>query len=138
MSETQREGDVGKEIGREPIRVKWGLLCELWCAPIDQTEDEQRAFLETLRENVGNDFAACPLEYIADRLYGGWQCYDYPDRHHVFFDTGAYGYTAAAEGHYWPNDRRADQWQELCGQYGDDQPLLVAPWTADRPERETA
>jgi hypothetical protein len=122
-----------EDLGRKPVLAKWTLLGELWCLPLDQTEDEQQAFFELLRENQGSDFAACPTKYIADRLYGGFKCYEYPDRHHVIFDTGAYGYLAAAEHSYWPNDGRGEKWDELLKGYPAADLIASAPFTEGRP-----
>jgi hypothetical protein len=100
---------------REAYCAGWGLFGEWWCVPVDMTESEKRAFLQRLRDNMGSDFCRCPLEYIEDRLFGGFECADCEDRRHVHFATGHYSFLAAEQGRYWPlpwSDTR-EVWHKL-------------------------
>lgn len=59
---------------KRTIRTQWGLLGQWWCVPFDYTPEETEALATYLREELGPDFAACPLDYIKDRLFGGFGC----------------------------------------------------------------
>ena len=119
---------------REPVPAGWALLSEWWCVPVDMTADERAIFLLRLRTNMGADFAACPLDRIADRLYGGFHCAE-GDRRHVCFDTGAYSYIAAGDGHYSPEtpEDRAAKWHELRGQNAGQTFYCDGPFSEDAP-----
>jgi len=93
----------------------WSLLAQWACVPVDLTEEEEQQFLEDARASMGSDFAACPLEYVRDRMFGGFLCPDNPNRRHVCYSTGSYSFLAAREGRFWPLDanRRAEIFAEI-------------------------
>lgn len=115
-------------------RTRWGLLGEWYCVAVDLTDEEQEQMCVAVRDGAfGGD--ACPLEFIRDRLYGGFICAE-EDRRHVYFATGEYSWIAANEGDFWANDNRAAQWRELLqgnGSWHGD-----GPFTEDFPKQEVA
>lgn len=120
------------DLGRDAIRTQWGLLGQWWCVPLDQTEDEGRSLCQRLREDM--TFYDCPLDWIADRLYGGFACGGHPERRHVYFAIGQYSFLQAAEGRYWANDERErqDMWGNLLA-HNADNALGDGPFTDDFP-----
>jgi len=100
---------------REALVGTWSMLAEWYCVPVDWTPEEEEGFLINLRLKLGDDFAACPLEYLRQRCYGGFECRDYPHRRHVVFVTGEFSYLNAAEGIYWERtpERRRESWCHL-------------------------
>jgi hypothetical protein len=120
---------------RKPIRTSWALLGQWWCIPIDITDEEKQKFLDLLRDDLGEDFEACPLEYIEDRLYGGIECGEDENRRHVYFAVGQYSFLSAREGRYWKLDDedRSFTWANVIE---NNQEYLVGdgPFTHDMPE----
>ncbi len=119
---------------RRTVRTQWGLLGQWWCIPLDYTPEETEALLTYLREDLGPDFAACPLDYIKDRLFGGFGCGNGGDRRHIYFAVGNYSFLAAQQGRYWAADSssRVDTYRGLleknAARYPGD-----GPFTADAP-----
>ena len=116
------------------VRTQWGLLRQWWCVPLDYTPAETDALLTYLRNDLGPDFAACPLACIQDRLYGGFTCANGEERRHVYFAVGNYSFLAAQEGRYWRqtvSDRR-DKYQRLIESNADNY-LGDGPFTPDAP-----
>ncbi len=110
MPDNEFTGDLGS---REIYPVGWSLLARWFCIKADATEEEQAIAVERCRDALGPEFAACPLEFIADRLYGGFPCGDDPTRVHVMFNTGQYSFIAAGEGRFWANHSRCGAWKDL-------------------------
>ena len=98
---------------RDAIRIHWGVLGEWWCVPVDQAEEEREDMLSAIRDDLGMDFARCPLEYIEDRLFGGALCDAGPNRRHVYFQTGGYSFLAAQRGEFWAHSGRWRCWERL-------------------------
>ena len=113
---------------REIFPGRWSLLAQWFCIKADATEEEQAAAVMQCRDTLGPDFAECPLEFIADRLYGGFPCGDDPTRVHVMFNAGQYSYTAAEEGRVWECNAasRRDAWKRLLKENKDWKG--VGPW----------
>ena len=126
------------ELARDGVMVQWGLFGQWWCVPTDATPEEQASLVRKVKKEMGDDFAACPDEWIADRLYGGFTCPE-ASRRHVYFAGMQYSYIAAGEGRYWANDAegRASQWADLLEHNGDQNPLLDGPFTSDAPRGAT-
>lgn len=100
---------------RKTYPTGWSLLMEWWCVPVDMSTIEEQEFLKKLRTKLGDNFVPCPIEYIRDRLYGGFLCSDCEHRRHVAFNTGQYSYTGAQHGEFRPLDssERIEQWELL-------------------------
>ena len=114
-------------------RHHWGLLGEWWCVTLDLTTAEEEVMLETIRDAnfAGQHPQECSLEFIRDRLYGGFPCGNDEHRRHVYFNSGQYSYMAASEGRFWANDGRGDCWQEL-----DENNVGAAAWIGGGPFTE--
>ena len=136
MSDEQLSLAEIAELPRDGVRVSGALFGQWWCVPVDMTQEEQARMVCKIKEDLGSDFAACPNEYIGDRLYGGFPCNE-TSRRHVYWAGMQYSYLAAEQGRYWPNDPdgRADQWAELIEYNGDQSPPLDGPFTTDAPRK---
>lgn len=102
------------EVKPEPrfYRSQFAVFGQWWCVAEDLTAQEQEEMVLFLRSET---FAKeCPMEFIRDRLYGGFPCGNDPSRRHVYFALGSYSHTAASEGDFYPNDLRDEDWQTLC------------------------
>ena len=119
---------------KRTVRTQWGLLGQWWCVPFDYTPEEIEALATYLRNELGPDFAACPLDYIKDRLFGGFGCGNGEDRRHVYFAVANYSFLAAQQGRYWEASisDRASTWNRLIEENGDHYPG-DGPFTADAP-----
>lgn len=118
-------------------RTQWGLLGQWWCMPLDCTPEEIGALAIYLREELGPDFAACPLDYIKDRLFGGFACGNDDVHRHIYFAVGNYSFLAAMKGQYWKatSSDRASTWDKLLEENGDCYPG-DGPFTSDAPSVE--
>ncbi len=95
-------------------RCQWSLLREAWCVAKDLTAGEEMAMCEDIRDSLGEPFRACPLEFIRDRLYGGFRCgNDGESRRHVCFATGDYSFTGERARYFYPADDRLGYWKRL-------------------------
>jgi len=124
-------------------RVRWSLLADWWCVPLDISVGETEDFISTIREQMGGDFSRCPDEQIVDRLFGGFACVD-ADKRHVCFSTGDYSYLSAADGYFPPHDSRCATWAKLVdasrdtwvgdGPFANDVPEAIAKATIRKAE----
>lgn len=119
---------------KRTVRTQWGLLGQWWCVPLDYTPEETEALATYLRDELGPDFAACPLDYIKDRFFGGFSCGNGDDRRHVYFAVGNYSFIAAQQGRYWKatSSDRASTYARLLEENADTY-LGDGPFTADAP-----
>ena len=119
---------------KRTVRTQWGLLGQWWCVPLDYTPEETEALLIYLRDDLGPDFAACPLAYIKDRLFGGFGCGNGGERRHVYFAVGNYSFIAADQGYYSEanSSDRARTYNRLLENNADHYPG-DGPFTADAP-----
>ena len=110
-------------------RSQWGLLGEWWCVAADLSVDEQERMAEMIRTEL--QLGNCPLDYVHDRLFGGFPCANSDERRHVYLNSGAYSYIAASEGgSQTPNGRRGDTWEELLdANVGQNAYVGGGPWT---------
>ena len=119
---------------KRTVRTQWGLLGQWWCVPLDYTAEEEGALLTYLRNDLGPDFAVCPLAYIKDQLHGGFDCENGGDRRHIYFAVGNYSFISASQGRYWEatSSDRARTYARLlednADHYSGD-----GPFTADAP-----
>ena len=90
---------------------------------------------EFIREELGPDFADCPLEYIRDRLHGGFRCGNEggENRRHVYFATGRYSFLSAGHGNYYANEWRGKTWGDLI-RHNRAHYVRDGPFTEDAPD----
>lgn len=108
--------------------VRWALLSEWWCAPIDADENEIAKLVAEMSQ-VGLVVKG-NLELIKDRLYGGFKCEE-ADKRHIFFATGNYTYlgtNSAVEA----ADREQD-WARLLENGNSNNFIGGGPFTQDAP-----
>ena len=122
---------------RRTIRTQCKLLGQWWCVPLDYTPEETEALLTYLRDDLGPNFAACPLEYIKDRLFGGFTCGNDDEHRHVYFAIANYSFIAAQEGRYW-EATRSDRSDTYCSLLESNANCYLGdgPFTEDAPMRE--
>lgn len=121
---------------REIIQAGGGLFTQWICMPADATESEEAEAVRQIKENIlGDPFDACPNEYIADRMYGGFECPE-PGRTHVLHQGMQYSYLSADEARYWPleSDERISTWKDLARENAGQKFDINAPFTKDFPK----
>lgn len=98
------------------LGAAWSLLGQWFCVRASTPEEPCLALIV---EALGVSVPVRDPALIRDRLYGGFACEDYPDRRHVYMNTGAYTYTRPELNKPLTEDERRATWKDLIEANGE-------------------